>query len=267
MVSKPSKTINTGSIGMITRSKSNEQKKKMSAVHSCPTEKRITRQQPASMSSGHKTAAVMSSGHTLKVHSSMNHKVCSRKKSKDMSAVVEPAPNHTSSSTTSRSQRSIAKSANVGVDHFVEYFVNSAEVEVHNVVGSSASSLRNAKKHWISQASVLEAVTGTDKSSKKRDATFHPWHTCRKLHCNNNAEHGAHVKVPSKSWWDWYIVPLCHKCNPRSSNAVFHIKPNTLLVKDHKASTFTHMKSWIYDVRPLFTRAKTGLKNIMAKLF
>lgn len=141
----------------------------------------------------------------------------------------------------------------------VDTFITREEVEVKNVLGSSASSLANAKKHWKQHAKGAALATSSSEP--------YQWETCRRSGCVNKAEHGAHVKVPAKSLWDWYIVPLCHRCNPRSNNDEFVLKPNTFLVKDHKAGTFTHIKSWTHHFRPFVSRVRSSFKSFARKIF
>lgn len=124
-----------------------------------------------------------------------------------------------------------------------------------NIIGSSESKLRNAKKHWIT--AVARDGSGATRMSDPVDA----WGQCRKLECQNNAEHGAHVKIPKLSLWNWYIVPLCQRCNPRSSGAVFQLKRNTIAVQDTKASAWTHIKSWKHHL------PKVSLKKAVGSFF
>lgn len=151
-------------------------------------------------------------------------------------------------------------------DGVAEVFLTDGPVEVKNVLGSSASTLANAKRHWLRFAGKLVEDDRNDQNNQKNGTTATTWNVCRKLMCKNPAEHGAHVKVPSKSLWQWYIVPLCHRCNPRSSSETFVLKPKTLLVEDHKASCVTHIKSWVHHVRPFISTVRSSMRNVLKRI-
>ncbi len=103
--------------------------------------------------------------------------------------------------------------------------------KVTNILGSSETRLRNAKRHWIRYSSS-------------------DWGRCSNLSCSSRAEHGGHVKIHRHSLWHWYIVPVCHRCNPAASSSTFTVRPGTIAVRDTKASTWCHLKSWRHHVRP-----------------
>jgi hypothetical protein len=60
-----------------------------------------------------------------------------------------------------------------------------------------------------------------DKSGKTFD-------DCSCSDCNNRAAHGGHVqKVEGDD--KWYIVPLCERCNNRSSDDSFYVRTSDLV--------------------------------------
>lgn len=51
---------------------------------------------------------------------------------------------------------------------------------------------------------------------------------CSCYKCSSTATVGAHVQKHGVADRKWYIVPLCSKCNQRSSPDVFHVRDGDL---------------------------------------
>lgn len=48
--------------------------------------------------------------------------------------------------------------------------------------------------------------------------------TCSCLGCTSFAEVGAHVQKRNSTDRKWYIIPLCRKCNTKSSSESFYVR-------------------------------------------
>lgn len=86
-------------------------------------------------------------------------------------------------------------------------------VKVHNLNGTSNSTPSDGSSSW---KEFWENQTG-------RDFSY-----CSASDCTNWAEVGAHVqKSGAGTSNEWYIVPLCSRCNQRTGD--FYVNSNDLV--------------------------------------